>query len=217
MNVKKGVHHPMEVEFSMGINVVNRADPNDTTLPDISFISRNQTMLWIPDSALKSKGRGIIVLTCSYIPDIQTPDQLAIVEEQTVDIQHTRNDSPSLDKAPAIYNASLSLLVGAADVAQEKKEKPNWMKQIVRKLKPKSTPGSQLADLPLYEVKARGWDVTLNQWRLPVYPTLDAKLHNVTEDSSPAWKLVVTSTEAQTNHPASGSKEKVSQESSERS
>ncbi|KAJ7087109.1 hypothetical protein C8R44DRAFT_900749 [Mycena epipterygia] len=190
IDVKKGIQHPLNVEFSMGINVVNRKNPNDPALPEIAFISRNQTMLWISDSNLKAKARGIVILTCSSIPDVETTDQLAIVEEQVVDLQ--RSAANMLDKIPAEYNASLSLLVGEIDAT---KNKPNLLKQILNKVTPKSTPEPQLVDLPLHEFKARGWNATLNRWRQPVYPALDINFRNATESSTAVWNLVAIGAE----------------------
>ncbi|KAJ7917748.1 hypothetical protein B0H13DRAFT_2440706 [Mycena leptocephala] len=188
MDVKKGIKHPLKVEFSMGINIVNREDPNDYTLPDIAFISRNQTMLWISDGSLKAKTRGIVILTClkSSIPDVQTIDQLAIVEEQAVNLQRSETIIP--DETPAKYNASLSLLVGEIDVS---KNKPNLLKQILNKVIPNYTPEPHLIDLPLHEFKARGWDVSMNKWRQPVYPALDTNFRNAT-DGPAIWNLIAT-------------------------
>lgn len=91
------------------------------------------------------------------------------------------------DKAPAEYNASLSLLVGEIEAP---KNKPNLLKQILNKVTPKPTAEAQLVDLPLHEFKARGWDATLNRWRQPVYPALDINFRNATESSTAVWNLV---------------------------
>jgi NAD(P)H-dependent FMN reductase len=41
----------------------------------------------------------------------------------------------------------------------------------------------------LHEYIARGWDASLDQWRLPIYPTLD---RNFRPGATSSWKLEVT-------------------------
>ncbi|KAJ7087116.1 hypothetical protein C8R44DRAFT_752293 [Mycena epipterygia] len=121
---KKGIQHPLKVEFSMGINVVNRED--------------------------------------SSIPAVQTTDQLAIVEEQVIDLQRSAALIP--DKA------SLSLLVGVIDVSNTK---ASMLKQILNKVVQKFTPKPQL-------------DASMNKWRQPAYPLLNINFRK----GSTVWKLV---------------------------
>jgi hypothetical protein len=70
------------------------------------------------------------------------------------------------------------------------KAKSPLLKQILNKFTRKSAPQAQLAQLPLYEIKARGWDARLNKWRQPVYPALDVNFRNATDRSDIVWNLV---------------------------
>ncbi|KAJ7469002.1 hypothetical protein FB451DRAFT_1255513 [Mycena latifolia] len=198
LNVSYASHgqYPMEVEFSMGINVGNLEEPSNTELPKISFIIRNQTMLWIPNKSLKAKGHGIIVLTSAYIPEIETITELYIVEHQTVELAGSSlAHVPVTDKNPAKYPALLSLSLGVPPA----KEKPSLLKRISEKLAIDSSTHhktepleAQISKLPLYEFKARGWDATTERWRMPVYPKLDSTMTRTAEKSTDhVWDLEV--------------------------
>ncbi|KAJ7702699.1 hypothetical protein B0H17DRAFT_118894 [Mycena rosella] len=58
---RDNVAHEMYVEFGLGMHL--RQDELAEGLPPISFVLRNQIMVWVSDPALHSKGRGILLLT----------------------------------------------------------------------------------------------------------------------------------------------------------
>ncbi|KAJ6453654.1 hypothetical protein C8R47DRAFT_244047 [Mycena vitilis] len=78
--------HPMEVVFSMGINLPHKDGPHSTAVPTVSFISRNQTLSWVPNDALKTKGFGMIVVTTSYLPDCWSHSPTSYVHEAELDL-----------------------------------------------------------------------------------------------------------------------------------
>ncbi|KAJ7081725.1 hypothetical protein C8R44DRAFT_823320 [Mycena epipterygia] len=176
--------HEMEVEFSMGINV---KEVNKTDLPPTSFIIQNQTILWIRNKSLKSKGYGMIVLTSSYIPDIMTDTELYIVENQKVELSgNSLANVPITDNTVAKYDVPLSLSVGVAPATK----KPGWLQRISSKLGGKSatevveSSDFQISKLSLHDFKARGWDATTERWRMPAYPSWGRTLNQVTKDST---------------------------------
>ncbi|KAF7345230.1 hypothetical protein MSAN_01899600 [Mycena sanguinolenta] len=118
--------HPLDVEFSMGINFVDPQNTKNTEPPSISFIIRNQTMLWIHNDSLKAKGQGIIILTSSYIPDIETQDELYISENETVDLVQGPSTNPVINEDAGPNQVHFSL----AAVKSPKEEKPSLIKKI---------------------------------------------------------------------------------------
>ncbi|KAJ7468975.1 hypothetical protein FB451DRAFT_1478661, partial [Mycena latifolia] len=190
--------NPLDVEFSMGINVghVGESESSNTELPRISFISRNQTMLWIPNHSLKAKGLGIIAHTSAYFPDIETTTEFFIREDQTVELSgNSLINVPATDKTPANHRAAVSFSLGVPPA----KDKPSLIKRLSHKLAVKSLIRRkeeplepQISKLPLHEFKARGWDATTEQWRMPVYPRLDSTLAQTPENSEThVWDLEV--------------------------
>ncbi|KAJ7241971.1 hypothetical protein C8J57DRAFT_1726395 [Mycena rebaudengoi] len=192
-NIKQ---HPMEVEYSIGINTNNTTSVQASEFPDLtSFITRNQTLLWIPDENLRAKGRGIIIHTSSFIPDIETNETILVDERIT-----TKLSSPPLTKPPGTakkskYDIALSVSIGVMD-RTDPEDKPRFFKKMKgtlsgssrRKNKPKPHP------LPviLHEHVSRGWDETTRDWRLPIYPTLDRYFQHNRDPSEDFWKLEVT-------------------------
>ncbi|KAJ6489787.1 hypothetical protein C8R45DRAFT_1213238 [Mycena sanguinolenta] len=171
--------HPLDVEFSMGINFVDPRNTKNAEPPHISFIIRNQTMLWIQNNSLKAKGQGIIILTSSYIPDIETQDELYVSEKETVDLVQGPSRTPikNEDTSPNEVHFSLSA------IESSKEEKPSLIKRLsnipqsVKSMisRQEAIP-SQMTDLPLYELRARGWDATTEQWRMPDFPPLQCTM-----------------------------------------
>ncbi|KAJ7795847.1 hypothetical protein B0H13DRAFT_745578 [Mycena leptocephala] len=52
--------HPLEVKVGMGINL--RPPGSEKPLPQISFINRNQVLIWVSDPTSRARIRGIVVL-----------------------------------------------------------------------------------------------------------------------------------------------------------
>ncbi|KAJ7751430.1 hypothetical protein B0H16DRAFT_831701 [Mycena metata] len=192
--------HPLKVEFSMGINVGDRKKPSNTELPPTAFIIRNQTMLWVSDRSLKSKGTGIVVLTSAYIADIQTEDELYMVENQTVKLQNNSTlYVPSTDTAVADHPENhLALSIGILPDQMEPgllKRISNFLRSRIKQEKP--APDAEIQTLPLYEFASRGWDATRHEWRMPIYPRLDHCFQQTVNGSKTArvWGLKVVGLE----------------------
>ncbi|KAF7342001.1 hypothetical protein MVEN_01787200 [Mycena venus] len=196
-NNEKDMTHPMEAEFSMGINVGDLEEPNNTNLPRTSFLIQNQTNLWVPDHDLKAKGQGIVVLTTAHIPNIEVTEPLYIKEFQKLELsQKSLINLPATDKTAARYPAKLSLSVATAS-PPGLKNLPTLQK-IVNKLVVKSLTGRksiptnpQIPKLRMHEYISRGWDATHQEWRMPIYGSLTSTLQKASKPSETAWDLAL--------------------------
>ncbi|KAJ7166100.1 hypothetical protein C8R46DRAFT_294139 [Mycena filopes] len=199
-------NYPLKVEFSMGINVGNSGN---TVLPPTAFIIRNQTMLWLSNRSLKSKGTGIIVLTSAYIREIETVDQLSIVEYPTLQL----NDDSTL-KVPVTDKASMMSPENRISVSigmLPDKAEPGLLKRLSDLVaKPlsnykKLAQGSEVQSLPLFEFVSRGWDATRHEWRMPIYPSLNHCLQQAVENSAVhKWNLNIVGLDADTAQRSKG-------------
>ncbi|KAJ7734879.1 WD40-repeat-containing domain protein [Mycena metata] len=196
----KEEQHPLQVEFSMGINVDDLENPSNTAIPPTAFIIRNQTMLWVSNRSLKSQGTGIIVLTSAYISEIQAVDQLSIVEKHTIQLGNSTIKAPLTETAPTKNPENrLSLSIGM----RPNQVKPGLLQRITDLVtKPRSNPmkiaqDDEIQSLPLYEFASRGWDATKHEWRMPIYPSLNHCLQQAVENSKlHTWQLTVVGSEA---------------------
>ncbi|KAJ7231316.1 hypothetical protein C8J57DRAFT_181467 [Mycena rebaudengoi] len=181
--------HPMEVEFSMGITTMSSGIPESA-----SFIARNQTNLWIPNNQLRAKGQGMVVASSAYIPDIHAIRPLNIEENTTVELAGSSLTNLPAAKKTSEYDAALSLSIGLLD-QKHPNDKPGFLRKLTNKLSDISLsrrnpiPNASIETVRLHEYIARGWDASLDQWRLPIYPTLD---RNFRPGATSSWKLEVT-------------------------
>ncbi|KAJ7936947.1 hypothetical protein B0H13DRAFT_2649329, partial [Mycena leptocephala] len=76
--------HPLEVKVGMGINL--RPAGSEKPLPQLSFVNRNQVLIWVSDPASKSRIRGIVVLMSSYLDNIRTEPKLSIYEQEEIEL-----------------------------------------------------------------------------------------------------------------------------------
>ncbi|KAF7333871.1 hypothetical protein MVEN_02344200 [Mycena venus] len=194
---KDGAKYPMEVAFSVGINVVDLPEANESHLPDTSFLILNQTNLWIYRSDLKTKGQGILVLTVAHLPDIATMNELRVVEEQTVILVGNCLMNVQTDATPINNPVDVSL-----SIARTQEPKPgqttqqlwNKLKHAVYSMFPQKTVPLKLEieTLPIHEFISRGWDARLNEWRKVLYPSLTRTFGRMAENSDDAvWQLDV--------------------------
>ncbi|KAJ7016452.1 hypothetical protein C8F04DRAFT_1202221 [Mycena alexandri] len=170
---RKGSKYPLEVEFSVGIHVVDRDLINDRTstvpeipdLPETSFLIMNQINLWI-NSDHKAERQGILVLTVAHIPDIHTDDRVAILESQEVKLakgSFIRAAVPT-DTQPALYQGKIRQRAEPKQPGRMKKFFNNVaVKSFLRR---KTVPRNPTIEtLFMHELISRGWDLRLNQWR----------------------------------------------------
>ncbi|KAJ7145630.1 hypothetical protein C8R44DRAFT_606 [Mycena epipterygia] len=193
-----GFPHPVNIRFGMGIEFYGKEERYISKLPTISHVLRNQVILWVFDPELKAKVRGMVVLTSTYIPDIKIPEPLSIVEDQVVDLAVNRpnlnlNNPDITDKMPTAHDAANSVAIGLFDERKEavKSRMRQFMHRIAPKASRQTTKKSGLADLPLHEYVARGWDATNEQWRNTVWPKLDEGFVDARGSSSAAWNLTL--------------------------
>ncbi|KAJ6453674.1 hypothetical protein C8R47DRAFT_1329271 [Mycena vitilis] len=90
----KNVNRPMEVAFSMGLDVVKGVDPRSAA-PNITYLCRNQTSLWVPNNELKSKGFGMIIATSTYIRNCQSRTPTVSMQDIIVNLGTSPADAAS--------------------------------------------------------------------------------------------------------------------------
>ncbi|KAF7342292.1 hypothetical protein MVEN_01817400 [Mycena venus] len=194
---EEGAKYPMEVEFSMGINVADLENTADSHLPNTSFLILNQTNLWIYRSNLKTKGQGILVLTIAHIPDVAAINELRVVENQTVNLEGTSVINVPTNSPPINNPVNTSLSISAIlDTKLEKKPQHllTKLKRAAKSLRSQKTIPlrPEIETLPMHEFISRGWDARLNKWRKVMYPSLTSAFQRVSKSSDIAvWRLEV--------------------------
>ncbi|KAF8185843.1 hypothetical protein K438DRAFT_1836412 [Mycena galopus ATCC 62051] len=188
---RTGMMHPLKARFAMGINV-HRNEENPK-LPKISFITRNQVILWISDPTMKSRVRGLLVLMTTFIPNIRTPELLFVQEELDVHFQAEGDPAEKNPPTPpAAGEKSMALWLAVAPI-DTKKSRKNSITELFADVRRKAANKEPtLADLPLQEYISRGWDDTNKTWRGVLWTSLD-KDFRATEiekaPTTPVWKL----------------------------
>ncbi|KAJ6467204.1 hypothetical protein C8R47DRAFT_816421 [Mycena vitilis] len=164
-DLEKNSRHPLEITVSTGINVPNESDPQRTAHPQVAFICRTQTMLWVPNDALKSKGFGITIVTSSYIADCRSHSAVVSMQEA---VRHMfpadgalhqssdRNSTRRLTKANFLSSLILTVPSLASFIDR-------WHSNF---------------ELAFFNgntdtVDSRGWAAQQNRWTSPIYPALD--------------------------------------------
>ncbi|KAJ7478754.1 hypothetical protein B0H11DRAFT_2028561 [Mycena galericulata] len=192
MNRQK-VAHEMRVEFGLGMRIRQKKLLYGPGLPQISSILRNQIVIWVHDPDLRSKSRGVLLLTSTYIPDVRTDKRLTIHETTTanLDVQWSQ-DPPVAEPVEVPYNAATWVSVAALN--KSKKKISSTVGKFFDKLSFKSSAAagkSSTAELPIYETVSRGWDTTNKRWKNVLWPTLDQDFRRVNnKQEGAAWKLV---------------------------
>ncbi|KAF8185839.1 hypothetical protein K438DRAFT_1836409 [Mycena galopus ATCC 62051] len=188
---RSGIRHPLHAQFAMGINVYcPKANPK---LPKISFVTRNQVIVWISDATMKSKVRGLLVLMTTFIPNIRTPEELFVQEQLDVHFQTNVTVENTAAHQPSTTEEAMPLSLSLAAI-ETTKSRQNRLTELFtdvrRKVTPKKRPA--LADLPLQEYISRGWDPDNGSWRDVIWTSLD-KDFRITElekaQTTPVWKL----------------------------
>ncbi|KAJ7136621.1 hypothetical protein C8R44DRAFT_360459 [Mycena epipterygia] len=177
--------HPLEVKVGMGINL--QPPGSKAPLPRISFINRNQVLIWVSDPLSKARVRGIVVLMSSYLDNIRAKEQLLIYERQEVDLMNTLALKPAREtkkKEPKQGTISLSI----AEVQSQGTSGSNKFWKVPAFIKQRlSIP---IRDIPPHEFLARGWDAENSRWRTVLWPALDQYFRAADlERTSPVWKI----------------------------
>ncbi|KAJ7479068.1 hypothetical protein FB451DRAFT_1240534 [Mycena latifolia] len=180
--------HPLQVKIGMGINL--RPSGSEEPLPKLSFINRNQVLIWVADPASKARVRGIMVLTSSYIDNIRAEEKLSIYEQEEIDLTSPDKLSPGETKQEGEKPGTISL-----SIARIQRQRflnltrfGTAVPAFVARLSQRAS--NPVVALPPHEYLARGWDVTNNQWRSVLWPALDEHFRAADlERTSPVWNL----------------------------
>ncbi|KAF8144598.1 hypothetical protein K438DRAFT_2029094 [Mycena galopus ATCC 62051] len=171
---RDGVPYEMQVNFGLKLKIF----PDKLYAPDlpaISCILRHQIVLWIYDSRSSSKGRGILVVTSSYIPDIYKTDPLVIQHKMKAKL------SPQSEwvRVPRMaennpVSSIVATSIGVAALDQTNSEQSfGLMAKLLEKLKC-SRFGETYPKLTLYQTVSRGWNSMEDpMWRDVLGPGLD--------------------------------------------
>ncbi|KAJ6453507.1 hypothetical protein C8R45DRAFT_1083014 [Mycena sanguinolenta] len=154
----------LDVKFSMGIDVgTEELDNHD--LPKVSFIIQNLTFLFICNKALRAQGYGMVVVTSSYIPDIQTDAQCRIRDYPVVDVV---GDQLNITTAPDITVMDPGPLSVSFGLTPTQDTSSRFTRYLGCHNEGHSE--SQLLTVPLHEIRSRGWDIMMEQWKETVCP-----------------------------------------------
>ncbi|KAJ7898421.1 hypothetical protein B0H13DRAFT_807012 [Mycena leptocephala] len=195
LNAERSELHPLEVKVGMGINL--RPAGSEKPLPQISFINRNQVLIWVSDPTLKAQIRGILVLMSSYLDDIRTEEKLSIYEQEEITLKagpliQTKGE----DHKPGTISLSIAQVQNQS--ASGSNKFASAVPAFISKLGQRSSV-SPLTSIPPHEYLARGWDANNNEWRSVLWPALDKHFRAADlERTSPVWKIQPKWTQAQT-------------------
>ncbi|KAJ6535027.1 hypothetical protein B0H19DRAFT_1184748 [Mycena capillaripes] len=187
LDAERSEFHPLEVKVGMGINL--RPAGTEQPLPQISFINRNQVLIWVSEPTSRARIRGIVVLLSSYLDNIQAEEKLAINEEEDIELAtlplNVRKEEPP---EPGTSIAPVQYPGGSG---------PNkFTAGFISKLGQRSSVAPPI-DIPPHEYLARGWDVNNNEWRSALWPALDKHSRAaVYERTSPVWNIECRSKQA---------------------
>ncbi|KAJ7127911.1 hypothetical protein C8R44DRAFT_779029 [Mycena epipterygia] len=187
LDVERSESHPLEVKVGMGINL--RPSGAEAPLPRISFINRNQVLIWVADPTCKARVRGIVVLMSSYLDNIRTEEKLSIYEQEEVDLTHTGTskllgNSKSFTQKEESKPGTISLSIAKVERAPSSSKFGAFITRLGQR---SSTP---MGEIPPHEFLARGWDAENNQWRSVLWPALDQHFRAADlEQTQPAWKI----------------------------
>ncbi|KAF8190628.1 hypothetical protein K438DRAFT_913543 [Mycena galopus ATCC 62051] len=191
LDAERAESHPMEVRVGMGINL--HPSGSEKPLPRISFISRNQVLIWVSDPTSKSRIRGILVLMSSFVENIKMEEEkVSIYGHEQVELSSGSLTAPRpLVKEEKHKPGTISLSI--AQVQHQATLGPNKLRAAVPAFITKLGRRSGVAPsalIPSYEYLARGWDANNNEWRSVLWPALDKHYRPANlEGASTVWKI----------------------------
>ncbi|KAJ7797487.1 hypothetical protein B0H13DRAFT_2168596 [Mycena leptocephala] len=187
LDAERSESHSMKIRVGMGINL--RPAGSKKPLPQISFVNRNQVLIWVSDPTSKAQIRGIMVLMSSYLDNIRTEDELSIFEEEEIEL------GTGCLKVPKIKTKEEEPGTIALSIAQVEKQPgtgTNKLRAVVPSFitkfgqRPSVSPPT---DISPHEYLARGWDANNNEWRRVLWPALDKDFRPADPGTAPVWKL----------------------------
>ncbi|KAF8146428.1 hypothetical protein K438DRAFT_510056 [Mycena galopus ATCC 62051] len=183
--------HPFEVRVAMGINL--RPAGSEHPLPQISFVHRNQVLIWVSDPALKAQIHGILVLTTSFLDDITTKNRLDIYEDAEIELGSL--NAPQVDpEEHELERISLSIAQVQKPAASSNKLRASFRtvrKNSGRMKQSQEFPNCHRTDISPHQYLVRGWDANRHDWRKVLWPALDSDFRAAKKfgAGSPVWKI----------------------------
>ncbi|KAJ6522673.1 hypothetical protein DFH09DRAFT_1191306 [Mycena vulgaris] len=197
LDTERPEFHPLEVKVGMGINL--RPSGSEKPLPQISFVNRNQVLIWVSDPESKARIRGIVVLMSSYLDNIRTEEKLSIYEEEEIEL-----GTGSLAQTKKEEEKPGTIYLSIAQMPNQGAPKPNKLRAgfqaFITKFGRRSAVGPSTC-IPPREYLARGWDANNNQWRSVLWPALDKHFRVADLEkprTSPVWEIQCPWKKAQT-------------------
>ncbi|KAJ6559877.1 hypothetical protein B0H19DRAFT_106562 [Mycena capillaripes] len=171
----------------MGINLEPAG--SEKPLPKISFVKRNQVLIWVSDPTSKARIRGILVLMSSYFDNIRTAEKLSISEQEQIELGTGSLNIPKPKEEihkPGTISLSIAEVQNQCVPAQNK-----LLAAVPTFLKLRRGPTVDSSGyIPPHEYLARGWDANKNEWRSVLWPALDKHFRAADpEETSPVWKI----------------------------
>ncbi|KAJ7038626.1 hypothetical protein C8F04DRAFT_1179640 [Mycena alexandri] len=192
--------YPLEVRVGMGINI--RPPGSKTPLPKISFVNRNQVLIWVSDPTSKARIRGIMVLMSSHLDDIRTDEELSIYEKAVVEsasLTAPQGTYPNYYRTKAQGDKAGTISLSIAQVQTQSVARFNRLLPLFSTKLGQRSPVCSLADIETHEYLARGWDANNNEWRQVLWPALDKNFRAADfEGKSRVWKIHTPKDGAQT-------------------
>ncbi|KAJ7855007.1 hypothetical protein B0H14DRAFT_3136436 [Mycena olivaceomarginata] len=188
LDAERSEFYPLEVRVGMGINL--HPAGSEKPLPQISFINRNQVLIWISDPTSKTQIRGIVVLMNSYLDNIQTEEKLTINEQEEIDLEAGSLNKPQT-KQEQHEPGTISLSIARVQNQSANSSNKFGAAAFIAKLSQRSSAAPPIDTcIPPDEYLARGWDVHNNQWRSVLWPALDKHFRAAAlERTSPVWNI----------------------------
>ncbi|KAJ7033547.1 hypothetical protein C8F04DRAFT_1104252 [Mycena alexandri] len=186
LDAERHEFYPLEVKVGMGINL--HPAGSEKTLPKISFIHRNQILMWVSDPISRSRIRGIVVLMSSYMDDISTKKKLSIYEREELELS-TGSLARAKEEEHKPGTISLSIAQVQNQGATSSNKSRAGVSAVISKFVQRS-PASPVTCIPRQEYLARGWDASNNTWRSVVWPELDKHFRAAGFEKTPqVWKI----------------------------
>ncbi|KAJ7889765.1 hypothetical protein B0H13DRAFT_2341350 [Mycena leptocephala] len=194
-NDREKVADKTEVEFGLGLHLRHN-EAHKSGVPQVSSIVRNQIFIWVYDPELRSKARGVMLSTSTYIPNALIDERLTMHESVTAYLdgactrgkfmhRHAKYDSYLSTDTP-IDAPMKSPTLGKS----KKNQRWSTLLTLCDKLFLTSTGKVARPQLPVMDTISRGWDVENMRWNNVVWPLLDPYFQRIKESSqNTTWKF----------------------------
>ncbi|KAJ7827696.1 hypothetical protein B0H13DRAFT_307678 [Mycena leptocephala] len=166
----------------MGINFFGEHEQNP---PEVSSITRHQILVWVSDSSLRSKIRGLQVLIANELPSIRRESPICKTENLEVDL---KTDPLSLVSTSKSVGDETAGAFSSALIEKKNKSIFNQVRDTAKALL-KYKPSLPQVTLTPHEGVSRGWDVNNYRWRNAIFPDLDQDFRRANNSSLIAFSI----------------------------